>query len=424
MRPVVKPLLAVAVALAGGTAAVLNDDQSPARATAADATSPDDTAAPGSEPASGSDGILTIGVLLPRSGEGATIGIPATSAVDLAVNQINQSGGVFGENVRLVPTDEGNTMEQAAAAVDELIASDVDAVVGPASSLVALEYLDEFVDAGVLTCSPSATALALDDFPDDGLFFRTVPSDSLSAVALGFLAGQTGVSTATVVYVDDAFGRPFARAVMDNLPRRQIDVLDEVPLTPGDTDYSDEVELLAGADATGTIVVIAASNAGWSFLSELAAVMPDPPDIVVNDALRRPPAIEIVAELPEDFRSAIVGFSPLAILGPDAEPAGAYAPQAFNCVNAIALAAVAAGSDVPGDIADHIQSVTGIGRACAQFEECIALQSRGLDVDYEGPANLLRELGDNGDPDRAVFEAFRFGADGIDIAGEIGSVSE
>ena len=424
MRPVVKPLLAVVLALAGGAAAVLDDDQPPARATAADASAPDDTAAPGSEPASGSDGILTIGVLLPRTGEGAVM-IPAAAAVDLAVNAINQSGGVFGENVRLVPTDEGNTMEQAGAAVDELLASDVDAVVGPASSLVALEYLDELVDAGVLTCSPSATALALDDFPDDGLFFRTVPSDSLAAVALGFLAEQTGVSTATVVYVDDAFGRPFARAVMDNLrQRRQIEVLDEVPLTPGDTDYSDEVELLANAEATGTIVVVAASNVGWSFLSELATVLPDPPDIVVNDALRRPPAPEIVQQLPEEFRSAIVGFSPLAILGPDVEPAGAYAPQAFNCVNTIALAAVAAGSDVPGDIADQIQSVTSVGRACAQFEECIAMQSRGLDVNYEGPANLLRELGDNGDPDRAVFETFRFGADGVDLAGEIGSVSE
>ena len=38
--------------------------------------------------------------------------------------------------------------------------------------------------AGVVTCSPSATALALDDYPDNKLFFRTVPSDSLEMVAI------------------------------------------------------------------------------------------------------------------------------------------------------------------------------------------------------------------------------------------------
>jgi hypothetical protein len=40
---------------------------------------------------------------------------------------------------------------------------------GPPRRSNTLGTLTATVDAGVLTCSPTATALALDDFPDDGL---------------------------------------------------------------------------------------------------------------------------------------------------------------------------------------------------------------------------------------------------------------
>ena len=41
-----------------------------------------------------------------------------------------------------------------------------------------------FVGRGLVACSPTAAAMALDDFPDRGLFVRTIPSDSLQAAAI------------------------------------------------------------------------------------------------------------------------------------------------------------------------------------------------------------------------------------------------
>ena len=43
--------------------------------------------------------------------------------------------------------------------------------------MIALGTLDDIVSSGTLSCSPTASALALDEFPDDGLFFRTGPSE-------------------------------------------------------------------------------------------------------------------------------------------------------------------------------------------------------------------------------------------------------
>ena len=297
MRPVVKPLLAVVVALAVMTACSDDNPETADSSPETTAANPGDTESPATTAAHESDGVLRIGVLLPQTGEGAAIGSPAAAGANYAVNLINQAGGVLGEPVGIETADEGQSMDQAEAAVAELLAADVDAVVGPASSITALEFLDDLVGNDVLTCSPTATSMALDHFPDDGLFFRTVPSDSSAAVAIAYHAKRTGVNTATVVYVDDAFGRPFARAVIEDLRRRQMEVLADIPLESGAVSYADEIELLTDAEATGTIILIANSSDGWNFLSQLSEQMPNPPTIVVNDALRRPPAAEMVVAL-------------------------------------------------------------------------------------------------------------------------------
>ena len=92
-----------------------------------------------------------------------------------------------------------------------MLRDNVDAIVGPASSGVAIDTLGELMDAGVLTCSPTATSLLLDNFPNRKLFFRLVASDSTAAIALADRVRQSGVSTTALVYVDDAFGRPSPR---------------------------------------------------------------------------------------------------------------------------------------------------------------------------------------------------------------------
>ena len=96
-----------------------------------------------------------------------------------------------------------------------------------------------------MTCSPSATALALDDFPDDGLFFRTVPSDSVQAGAIARAIDLTGRSSVAVLYVDDAYGLPLTNSLTAELDGRAVSVEELVPLHLDDADYSDEAR--AGA---------------------------------------------------------------------------------------------------------------------------------------------------------------------------------
>ena len=174
---------------------------------------------PTSSPPSTSRRRLTIGTLLPATGPGNPIGLAGINAVNVGVRQINEAGGVLGQPVQLVTASEGTSVDDARAGIEKLLASNVDAIIGPASSLVTLEVLDELMDAGVVVCSPTATALALNDYPNRDLFFRTVPSDSLTGQAMAIVALNTGVDSYAVVYLDDQFGRPFAREAIEP-PRR------------------------------------------------------------------------------------------------------------------------------------------------------------------------------------------------------------
>ena len=99
------------------------------------------------------DDQLRLGVLLPSTD--TLLGGPLLEAVRSAVDEINESGGVLDRPVSTVVADEAT----GATGIGESIDADVDAAIGPASSLVALGGLGEFVQAGVLTCSPTATSI-------------------------------------------------------------------------------------------------------------------------------------------------------------------------------------------------------------------------------------------------------------------------
>ena len=93
------------------------------------------------------DDQLTIGLLLPSSDP--IMGQGLIEASNIAVERINAAGGVLGRPVRIVEQDEGLS-DGGSAGVAALLASDlqIDAVVGPTSSLTALNELDTLVSAG------------------------------------------------------------------------------------------------------------------------------------------------------------------------------------------------------------------------------------------------------------------------------------
>jgi len=360
------------------------------------------------------DGRLRIGILLPTSD--ALLGQGLVDASRLAIERINDAGGVLGQPVTFEIADEGETTAAASAAIETLVEADVDAIVGPASSITALNNLAEIVDAGVVSCSPTASALALDDFPDDLLFFRTIPSDSLQAVAIAQVVEETGAQAAVIASIDDAYGQQFAEAVESALVDRGIAVGTSVMFRRGDEDLDAKAAELVASDARAAVILAADADA-LSLLEVLGPDLGNIDDVIVNDALRNSASATRIAALAEPLRRRITGVAPQAIASDPADPDGGgfgpYAVNAFDCVNLIALAAVQGQSDAPRIIKTQMQSVSAGGSLCRTYASCLERLAERLQINYNGPAGIT-ELLPRGDPRRARFELFTFDETGRD----------
>jgi len=164
------------------------------------------------------DGTLNVGSLLPQTGDLAYLGPPEFAGVDLAIKEINDAGGVLGQQVGSSKADSGDgTPDIAGASVDTLLNDKADVIIGAAASGVSLSVIDKITGAGVVQFSPANTAAAFDTYEDQGLYFRTAPSDRLQGQVLGNMAVEDGFSNVAVMARQDAYGEGLAEQVVQTL---------------------------------------------------------------------------------------------------------------------------------------------------------------------------------------------------------------
>ena len=354
------------------------------------------------------DGILKIGAMIP-AGDPA-LGDSLTKSFTAEITTINADGGVLGNQIEWVVADEGTTSATAALAIEELLSTGVDAIVGPTSSNAAIGSLDRIVQAGVVACSPTASAIALDEYPDEGLFFRTIATDTLQSKAIAEQAELTGSSRIAIAHIDDDFGRPYAEAAAAHA--RSFAQVTIVPIAVDETDLTEEVTTLLDVDPQAAFV-IGSGDDTVRFLDALGnRDSSGVRHIFVNDAARN--AREFIAELPQRLRDRLQVVSPPIVSQTDDSQQAPFDTQVRNCVNLISLAAAQARSDSPRIIAGQMSSVSAGGQLCRSFSECEALLDADLQINYDGPEGSVN-LGRNGDPDRATFDLFAFSNDGSDI---------
>jgi ABC-type branched-subunit amino acid transport system substrate-binding protein len=371
------------------------------------------------------DGKLAIGVLLPQSGngQGQLLGASMTAAIDMAIQAINTAGGVNGRPVVRYLADEGTDQETAAKGLDELLTKDrVDAIIGPASSKVALALMDKIVDEKVVTCSPTATAAALSDYPDDGYFFRTIPSDTLQGKVLAEVIAETGRRSTAIITSDDEYGRRMAQQLTTTLQGEDTTVTSTTSYDPTATDFT-AVAGAALADKPASVAVVGVPDPAGRIIAALEAAGTSPYSIFVTDGMRQPDLFEQVQPDKPESVSGIQGTSPAAnppsswfdaafhAFAPNAQ--NLYTSYAYDCTNLIALAAQTAQTDDPTRFVAEVVPTSRNGVSCRNFTDCAPVVADGRSVDLNGASGRI-ELLENGDASYGSYDVFVFGDDGKD----------
>ncbi|NLV78133.1 MAG: ABC transporter substrate-binding protein [Rhodococcus sp.] len=366
-------------------------------------------------------GALTIGTLLPETGSLAFLGPPEIAAVQLAVDDVNAGGGVLEQPVTLITGDSGDTTTDTAnTTVDRELASGADVIVGAASSSVSLKVIDKIVSAGVVMFSPANTSDQFICYADNGLYFRTAPTDVLQAQALSQLIAGAGAQRVSILALNDPYGTGLASNAVKNLVDAGIpeDQIQKIIYDPNAQSFNAEVDQVKNF-APDAVAVIGFEESA-KIITRMHEVGIGPSDGMpvfgvdgnMGNALGENVAAGLLdtmsgttplTDTGEEFRARLLVVDPNLI---DSN----YSGEAYDAVIISALAAEQAGSTAGVDIAANINSVTKDGTKCTSFVECLDLLRAGEDIDYDGVTGEL-SFGDAGEPGVGSYGHLVYGPD-------------
>jgi branched-chain amino acid transport system substrate-binding protein len=369
------------------------------------------------------DGVLKIGSLLPETGDLAFLGPPEFAGVELAIQDINDAGGVLDADVEYSQGDSGDTNTDIAnQTTDRLLSEGVDAIVGAASSGVSFTVIDKITGANVIQFSPANTSPDFTDYDDNGLYFRTAPSDVLQGRVLSDLIVADGNATVGIMARQDPYGEGLLQYTADPLAEAGAEVTNDggIVYDPAAENFDAEVGEIVAADPDAFVMIgfeesaqilTSLFEAGFTQASGKNIYLVDGN---VGNALGEnfadsPGILEGVrgtlpsAEITQEFKDRMLEIDP-------ALEDYSYGPESYDAVTIIALAAEVAGTDDPVAIAAEINGVTRDGTACTSFEECKGLIADGDDIDYDGVGGPYT-FGDAGEPTEASFAILQYNAD-------------
>jgi len=358
-------------------------------------------------PAAKGDGTLNIGSLLPQTGDLAFLGPPEFAGVDLAIQEINEAGGVFGKQVGSFKADSGDgTPDIAGASVDNLLNDSVDVIIGAAASGVSLSVIDKITGAGVVHFSPANTAAAFDTYDDKGLYFRTAPSDRLQGQVLGNMAVEDGHTNVAIMARQDAYGEGLAEQTRTTLEEKGATVSEFILYSADAQNFTAEVNKVAASKPDA--IVLIAFNETTKIIPQLISKGVGPQDVQLYfvdgnmadyssenfDLEGVKGTFPAPGEVDETFNDRLLEIDPKL-------KDFTYGPQSYDAVMMSALAAIAAGDDSGEAIASEIVNISKDGTQCGTFEECAQLLEDGEDIDYEGASGPC-DLNDTGSPNKAT----------------------
>ena len=365
------------------------------------------------------DGVLNIATVLPETGNLAFLGPPEFAGVQLAVDEINEGGGVLEADVTLDQGDSGDTSTDIAnQTVDRQLAAGADAFIGAASSGVSFTFIDKLVENCKIHFSPANTSPDFTTYADDGLYFRTAPSDVLQGRILGDQIVADGNTSVAILALQDAYGVGLTANVKKSVEGAQGEVVAEVIYDPKAAEFTAEVSQIKAADPQAIVVIGFDETA--KIVQELAKQGIGPqqgkPLYLVDGNTGNALGEKLPAGLLKGVKGTIPGVAApgdlrqrLLKVDPTLKDYS-YSSEAYDAVVVVALATETAKSDAGVDIAKAMVAVTTGGTKCTTIKACFDLIKAGTDLDYDGVSGPI-EFNEKGDPTEASVGVYTYGAD-------------
>ncbi|WP_288943261.1 ABC transporter substrate-binding protein [uncultured Roseovarius sp.] len=350
---------------------------------------------------SAADDTVKIGILLGFTGPLESLAPAMAGGAEVAIAEVSDSGKLLdGKTVEPVRADATCIDAGAATAAGErLVTSDgVAAIMGAMCSGATGAVLSNVaLPNGIVMISPSATSPALSSAEDNGLFFRTAPSDARQGTIMTEVIMERGIQSVALTYTNNDYGKGLADSFQQAFEAAGGEVTLSTPHEDGKADYSAEVGALAAAggdalvvagyvDQGGSGVVQAALDTG-AFDTFVF------PDGMVGDALienfgdaidgsfgQNPGSNSEGAKIYEDMAEAA-----------GVEGGSVYSKEAYDAAALILMAMQAAGSTDANEFKSRIMDVAnapGEKILPGELGKALDILAEGGEVDYVGATDV------------------------------------
>ncbi|MCI5078391.1 ABC transporter substrate-binding protein [Oricola sp.] len=344
---------------------------------------------------------VKIGVILGFTGPTESLSPDWAAAGELAMKEASESGKFLGgETVTPVRADS-TCVDNAAAttAAERLVTSDnVLAIFGAdCSGVTAAVANNVAVPNGVTIISPTATSPALTTIEDNGLFFRTAPSDARQGQVLADVAVERGIKSIAVTYTNNDYGKGLADSFAAAFEAAGGEVTISAGHEDGKGDYSAEVGALAAAggdalavfgyiDRGGRGIMQGAIDTG-AFESFLVG------DGMIGDSILDLPGladVSLIGTAPGSDADNASNFDTFAKeMGVESEQP--YRGESYDAVALILLAIQKAGVADRAAIAGNVMEIAnapGEPIGPGELGKALELVAAGTDIDYQGATSV------------------------------------
>ena len=350
---------------------------------------------------------ISLGVLFGFSGPIQSTTPAMAAAAELAIAEVSDSGKLLGGTL-VTPIRADSTCTDEAIAIEafeQLLLDNVSGVVGADCSGITMSILNDVaVSAGMVMVSPSATSPALSSIDDNGVFFRTAPSDARQGVVLSQVMLERNIQSAAVTYTNNSYGVGFHDAFKAAYESSGGAITLSAAHEDGQTSYATHVSALASAGGDALVVLGYSDQGGAAIIQESvitnAFVQYALGDGMVSDAL-----LASVSGLTGSF-----GIAPglgadsqesetFSLIADSFDVGSPYASESYDAAALILLAMQAAESTDPNFYKEKVFDVAnapGEKIYSGELGKALDLLAAGTAIDYVGASRIeLIEPGDN-----------------------------